>query len=296
MSNIASHFFIMALAFIPRCNLRINKPCGRVPSGMSCVPGGYFIRGADKKLKNQRPVAVVWTDTFFMDKYEVTVGQYESCVKSGKCQHQKTYYPGYSGEKQPKVGVSWLAAHNYCRVHGKRLPAEAEWEKAARGPDGEQYPWGNSPLDCTKAVIKDKRGRGCGKKGFKPGKGVTWKVGSKPVGRYGLYDMIGNADEYVNDWYSFSYHECGEDCLGYNPQGPCGGRGRKTCKGNNLKVVKGGSWYWGAKHCYGSYRRGQNIYNSKPYHHFGFRCARDSKTSLDRFIDLINNLLKKMKI
>ncbi|MBN2723325.1 MAG: SUMF1/EgtB/PvdO family nonheme iron enzyme [Deltaproteobacteria bacterium] len=280
---------VLASAFVfSRCDVRLPKPCGNIPSDMKCVRGGFFTMGSDHKNRNQKPSHMVYVDTFFMDTTEVTAQAYDSCVAAKKCPYQKTWYKGYSGPKQPKVGLSWNAANIYCRAHGKRLPTEAEWELAARGYDGDIYPWGNDPVSCKHAVIMDARGRGCGRKGFKPGKGVTWDVGSKAPGRFGLYDMIGNADEYVHDWYAVNYRQCGRNCRGINPKGPC--EGRKRCSGHE-KVVKGGSWYWGASHNYSSYRRSQNTRNSNPYHHFGFRCAADSSTKIDKLIIIMNDLL-----
>jgi len=240
--------------------------CGDVPAEMACVSGGVFIRGDDSGPKNERPQATVFVNTFLIDKYEVTAFDYNACVKVKKCARARTNYRGFSRPRQPKLGVSWFQARAYCRAQGKRLPTEAEWEKAARGPKGERYPWGNQKATCSLAVIKDRPKNGCGTK-------KTFAVASRPAGRYGLYDMAGNAWEWVADWYAKSYQLCGAACMGPDPKGPCAGADR--CKGYTKKIVKGGSWYWPAGDARGARRRPHRPSN-KPYHHFGFRCAKNA--------------------
>jgi formylglycine-generating enzyme len=242
------------------------------PAETACIPGGDFLRGSDKGPKNARPQASIWQQTFYMDKYEVTVEAYNACVKSGKCSRARTIYNDYSRPKQPKVGLSWYHAVRFCKAMGKHLPTEAEWEKAARGVDGRLYPWGEKRATCKEAVIKDRRGRSCGitKKGKHPEKGRTLVVGTRPANQYGLFDMSGNSWEWVYDWYSGSYARCKNGCVGPNPLGPCGGK--EPCKGYSRRVVRGGSWYWPAEMATTIWRRAHFPAN-KPYHHFGFRCA-----------------------
>lgn len=246
--------------------------CKPAPQGMACIPGGPFLRGADKGPRNARPQEKVWLQTFYMDVYEVTVEAYQACVKSGKCKPAKTYYRDYSRPRQPKVGVSWYHAKAFCEAKGKRLPTEAEWEKAARGTDGRKYPWGDEKATCERAIIKDARGRSCGvkKKFGHPEKGRTFEVGKRPPNQFGLYDMAGNSWEWVADWYSKSYRSCGKACRGIDPKGPC--QGRSPCKGHDQKIVRGGSWYWPASHATTTFRR-PHFPKNHPYHHFGFRCA-----------------------
>jgi formylglycine-generating enzyme required for sulfatase activity len=275
--------------FLPYCNIKLPKPCPKTPDGMSCIPGGYFERGASNRKRDQRNPSIIWVDTFFMDRYEVTAKEYDKCVREGRCIYQRTNYPKFSGDQQPKVGISWYAANHYCKIQGKRLPTEAEWEKSARGPWGEKNPWGNETVDCSRAIIQSKKGRGCGRLGFRDDKGRTWDVGSRPAGRYGLYDLIGNTDEYVADWYSETYRECGKYCRGPNPKGPCNAAGK--CSAHLEKVVRGGSWYWGTSHGYGSFRRAHFPSQRKIYHHFGFRCAKDSFTVFNFIFDYINKLI-----
>ncbi|MBM4395508.1 MAG: SUMF1/EgtB/PvdO family nonheme iron enzyme [Deltaproteobacteria bacterium] len=240
---------------------------------MSCVPGGPFVRGADHGPEDARPASRVFVSTFYMDRDEVTHAEYQACVKARKCPPAGPKYVDYDRPRQPVTGVSWHDAVAYCRATGRRLPTEAEWEKAARGPDGRLYPWGDEPVTCKRAVIMDETGRSCGvrkSKGGHPEKGRTLEVGSRPPGIFGLYDMIGNSWEWVADWHSRSWTACGDACAGPDPKGPCGGR--DPCPGHRQRVVRGGSWYWPASHATGVFRR-PHFPSNEPFHHFGFRCA-----------------------
>lgn len=249
-------------------------PCAEPPPGMACIPGGAFVRGSDdpEAPSNQHPQATVWLQTFYLDLYEVTFEEYKACEKEKRCDHGGPQYLDFDHPKMPIQGVSWFHSRKYCQVHGKDLPTEAQWEKAARGPDGELYSWGNEPSTCERAIIKDERGRSCGlpKGKSKPETGRPWDVGSRPPGRYGLYDMMGNSWEWVIDWYSPSYEACGEACEGTDPRGPCSGE--DPCPRHYNRVVRGGSWYWDADHATGVFRR-PHFPANEPFHHFGFRCA-----------------------
>lgn len=244
------------------------------PEGMACIPGGPFVRGTNEGPADARPAAVVEVGTFLMDIDEVTYAQYQACVRARRCPAAGPKYVDFNDPRQPMTGVSWFDSQAYCQAHGKRLPTEAEWEKAARGPDGAVFPWGDDPITCDRAIIMDASGRGCGrnKRGGQPEKGKPWPVGSRPAGVYGLRDMAGNSWEWVADWYSKDWATCGAACAGPDPRGPCDGAA--TCKGHRMKVVRGGSWYWPGSHAAGYYRR-PHVPSNNPYHHFGFRCAAD---------------------
>lgn len=243
-----------------------------LPEGMQCIPGGPFIRGTDDGASNTRPSATVELSTFYMDTYEVTYAQYKACQKAKSCPRSGPQYTDFNHPNMPIQGVSWFDAVAYCKAHGKQLPSEAQWEKAARGPDGALHPWGAEPATCELAIIRDASGRSCGlKKAIsKPDTGRPWDVGSRPAGVYGLHDMAGNSWEWVADWYDRSYEKCGEACTGIDPKGPCDGA--ESCAGRWLKIVRGGSWYWEAERATSVWRRTHKPTN-EPFHHFGFRCA-----------------------
>jgi formylglycine-generating enzyme required for sulfatase activity len=203
-----------------------------------------------------------------MDLHEVTNGRYEACIEAEECVRPMRFRR-FMGESQPVVAVSWYDARAFCALNGQRLPTDAEWERAASGPDDTRYPWGDEPLGCERANVEDASGKGCGRD-------VTRPVGSYEPGHWGLYDMAGNVHEWVSDWYSDCLQgcdgACGAACFGRNPQGPCPGEDR--CSGHGLKSVRGGSWYWPLERARASARRGSGAPNRGP-HRFGFRCARD---------------------
>lgn len=249
-------------------------PCGEGPADMACIAGGPFIRGSDEGPENTRPRADIWVQTFWMDRNEVTYAQYKACEKTGECPHSGPQYVDFDRPQQPINGIQWFHARDYCEAQGKRLPTEAEWEKAARGTDGRLYPWGDERATCEHAIIMGAEGRGCGlkKAGDKPDTGRPWEVGSRAPNQFGLYDMAGNSWEWVADWYTRSYAECGEACQGLDPKGPCDGA--EECPGYKHKIVRGGSWYWNADYATTIYRRA-HVPQNQPFHHFGFRCAAD---------------------
>ncbi|MBQ9242854.1 MAG: formylglycine-generating enzyme family protein [Proteobacteria bacterium] len=269
--------------------------------GMACIPGGSFVRGSDndphthcdqssynkaymskeqkasKNYVNTNPAMTIWMQTYYMDVTEVTNEAYKACVKAGKCEKDGPKYVDFDAAKQPITGLSWYNAKKFCEAQGKHLPTEAEWEKAARGENGDIYPWGNDPASCDNAVVMDKRGRSCGeikRRGKNPEKGRVLEVCSKGKSRYGLCDMMGNAEEWVADWYTNNWKDCGADCQGIDPKGPCGGEADKDgrCGKYRHKAVRGGSWYWPAEHATGIHRR-SHVPSNDPAHHFGFRCA-----------------------
>ena len=241
--------------------------CGDVPTHMACVHGGWFERGSTRE-DNEGSVARIFVRTFWMDRHEVTNALYAECVDAGVCEAPFPYRE-FRRPAQPVVAMHWRDADAYCRWRGQRLPTEAEWERAARGPDSTIFPWGDEPTPCVHANVKDNRGHGCGTE-------TTHDVGSMPAGHWGLFDMAGNVDEWVADWYAPCYagcpDECGEACAGEDPRGPCGGAAE--CPGRRLRVVRGGSWWWPITHATGTYRRGKPPVNAV-HHRYGFRCAGD---------------------
>ena len=206
---------------------------------MACVLGGTFILGDEHGRPDEREPGEVYVDTFYMDIYEVTNEAYEHCIEAGLCERPMPFRR-FRRPRQPMVAVSWFDAVHHCEMLGRRLPTEAEWERAASGPDHTRYPWGDEPLGCERAAVKDERGEGCGRL-------ITHDVGSFDPGYWGLYDMAGNVHEWVQDRYSECLrgcdNECGDACFGRNPRGPCGG-GLERCPGHGMRSVRGGSWWW----------------------------------------------------
>jgi formylglycine-generating enzyme required for sulfatase activity len=238
---------------------------------MACVEGGEFVLGAEDGHPDEREPGEVYVDTFYMDVHEVTNAGFERCIQEGGCSRPMPFRR-FMGDRQPVVAVSWFDAVRHCEMLGKRLPTEAEWERAASGPEHTRYPWGDDPDEgCARALYKDARGEGCGYE-------RTRDVGSYAPGHWGLFDMAGSVHEWVWDRYSECLrgceNECGDDCFGRNPRGPCGDLREGRCPGHNLRSVRGGSWYWPLERSRTTARRGSGAPNRGP-HRFGFRCARD---------------------
>lgn len=246
----------------PRMDAGATYP---VIEAMVEVPSGAFVMGcnlesdAECNQERESPMREVNLKAFMIDVYEVTAGDYRACVVSGACTYAATSESSYSNylmerDDHPMNFVTWDEASTYCAWRGKRLPTEAEWEKAARGADGRKYPWGDLERSCDYAVMND-RGIGCGT-------GQTWPVGQKPMGMsvYGVHDLIGNVAEWTADWFQDDYYGSGPVA---NPEGPQDG---------NLKVVRGGSFLNPEE-----YLRAANRLDYAPNTRaslFGFRCAR----------------------
>jgi len=172
---------------------------------MLLVPAGTFTMGADKGgEEDEHPAHQVTLAAFYLDKTEVTHEQYDACVAAKVCKPKNPSigggYPGSWLPKHPVNGVGWNDAKAYCTWKGKRLPREAEFERAVRGDDGRRYPWGNDPPTPEKTVF----GRAIG-----PNNGQsTDDVGTHPAGRgpYGHDDLAGNLWEWMDDEYDpFAY-------------------------------------------------------------------------------------------
>lgn len=260
--------------------LAAAAPCGPLVPGMACVPGGSFSRGTAEVHRCDQgenrgsrthfgPPIAVRVETFFMDLTEVTIEAYQACVAAKKCPKDGPRYNDFSRPQQPVTAVSWFNADIFCRAQGKHLPTEVEWERAARGDDPS---FDTAPPTCPGVVLMDKSGRSCGtpKAGSHPEKGRVLEVATTPPGPFGLFEMRGNAEEWVADWFHPDLATCGADCSGDNPRGPCAGQA--ACPKFPKKMVKGGSWYWPAEHARSWHRRPWQPSN-KPPHHFGFRCA-----------------------
>jgi len=245
-------------------------PCPtRPPDAMVCIPGGAFVRGDDGD-PHAAPAETITVSTFFLDAREVTNEAWSACVAAGECR-RLTRFVGYLGAQQPVVAMRWDEAQAFCARRGARLPTEAEWERAASGPDDTRYPWGDSPGRlCEHAIVRTREGRGCGRE-------TTWPVASRPAFGFGLHDMAGNVWEWVADAYAPCYRgcdrACGGACGGHDPRGPCGGAA-ECPESRGLRVVRGGAWWHDVDRAVVTERRGVPAANPNP-HRFGFRCARD---------------------
>lgn len=232
----------------------------KISAEMVLLPAGEFLMGGEKadlegfdkstylNYEAEYPRHRVQFSAFYLDKYEVTNAQYRQFL----AHLEKTKDPSFDhpdqptdhdhlqhylndemkADNQPATGLSWFDAYAFCKWAGKRLPTEAEWEYAARGP-GEayrKYPWGNEAPDAEgiwRANLRPEQGWSAD--GFR----YTAPVGSFPdgVSPFGLMDMAGNAEEWVSDWLDANYYRQTQGAE--DPQGP---------KDGHNKVIKGGSF------------------------------------------------------
>lgn len=211
---------------------------GDRPIGMVLIPEGEFIMGDDNKSPDERPMKKEYLKAFYMDKYEVTNAEF------------KTVFPKHTfvknREKFPATGISWGQASDYALAVGKRLPSEAEWEKAARGMKGKEFPWG-AIFDAEKANTEENR------------TSSTLKIGSFKggVSEFGCFDMSGNVYEWTSTWYN-PYEGNPEVSVEY---------------GRVYRVLRGGSFMTDSFES-----RGARRHYAKPgaaREDFGFRCAKD---------------------
>ena len=189
--------------------------------------------GSDSAAPDQAPFHAVTLDAFWIDRTEVTVAQYIQCLKSGICPEplerrsvtHESYFDNSEFANHPVIFVSWTQARAYCEWTGRRLPTEAEWEKAARSADARLYPWGNEPPDPTRLNFQAS------------GYGDTVAVGQYPAGAsfYGALDMAGNVSEWVSDWYDPGYYAVSP---ARNPRGP----EQTGCPEGDCRPLRGGNW------------------------------------------------------
>ena len=260
------------------------------PEGMVMVPAGPFLMGVDKvvneKVKKMSKIAKhkyavsreafhdegpahnVILDAFNLDQYEVSNKQYSDFIKATD-HPSPAYWDDRRRNKpqQPVSGVNYNDAKAFCSWANKRLPTEAEWEKAARGPESFKYPWGNK-LDDSKANYgrKDE---------------VTANVDAYPDGKspYGVYNMAGNVFEWVSDWYDPNFYKTSRQSI--NPTGPKDGAwlsGTGTYVDRiavgKKRVIRGGSWYAPAESVTNTHRFWNDPMNNSYGVGLGFRCAR----------------------
>ncbi|MCS7026615.1 MAG: formylglycine-generating enzyme family protein [Bryobacteraceae bacterium] len=230
--------------------------------GMVFIPGGEFLRGRSyalpddglkwvpEVLMDDRPVRPVYVDPFYMDAHEVTNAEYAVFVQATK--HRPPYHwpegrvPA-GKENHPVVNVSWEDASAYARWAGKRLPTEAEWERACRGlREGAKFWWGESKPTSEVARFNAVDG--------------PQAVGQCKPNPFGLYDMAGNVWEWTADWYDRNYYATAPS---RNPTGPATGR---------YRVIRGGSWADVEKYLTCAYRSWARPAERSP--NIGFRCVK----------------------
>jgi formylglycine-generating enzyme required for sulfatase activity len=237
------------------------------------ISAGKFLMGSTGNEVDERPVHEIYLDAYLIDKTEVTNGMYAMCVEADRCEPPRAntsitqndsnnsfYYGNPDFENYPVVYVSWVDAKSYCKWAGRRLPTEAEWEKAASWDDQQQaqrlYPWGNK-ISCTYANFY-----GDGKKLCV---GDTTSIGTYTKGAsfYGALDMAGNVWEWVADRYDPEYYGKSDS---RNPAGPPSG---------DYIVIRGGSFLVGRAVGIRSSDRDKLSPDNASYS-LGFRCAMDA--------------------
>ena len=237
-------------------------------AGMVLIQKGSFQMGSKKSMLElkphdlfntdrhtlgpENPAHEVYLDSFYIDIYEVTNSAYAKYMEKTGAKNPKGWNnKDFNKLQQPVVGMNWKEAVKFCKWNGKRLPTEAEWEKAARGKRPVKYPWGNTPPDSNNLNYNEEIKK-------------TTAVGSIEKGKsdYGLYDLSGNVSEWVSDWHSPEYYLFSPK---KNPQGP---------KKGQYKVIRGGSWRNNAEDVNLVYRNATTPRNRSLA--IGFRCAKSS--------------------
>ena len=227
---------------------------------MVLVPAGEFTMGSASGEADESPEHQVFLDAFFIDKFEVTNSQYQDFVAAtDRAQPAFSDDTDLNGDDQPVVGVTWPDARDYCEWALLRLPTEAEWEKAARGSEALEYPWG-SGLDASKANL--------GAETCCEGSAADGFFFSAPVGTYaegvsvfGVHDMAGNVWEWVEDFYQADYYSVSPAS---NPPGP---------ESAPTRVFRGGSWFDPSDRLRAANRG--SLGGAGFDKDGGFRCARD---------------------
>jgi len=237
---------------------------------MVAIPAGYFMMGDNDGKDNEKPIHKVYVNAFGMDKYEVTVAQYQRFIEATGHRLPENWNEQLQNPNRPAANVDWNDANAYSNWAGKRLPTEAEWEYAARGGntgvEGKphyKYPWGNE-ADSTKANFDADSSRGRQWERWEIAKLYLKDVGSYSPNGYRLFDMAGNVWEWCADWSDPNYYKTSPE---RNPKGPENG---------TYRVLRGGSWYHKASSMRCAQRRGRKP-TVRSSHFIGIRCVRTKK-------------------
>ena len=218
------------------------------PEVMMLIPAGTFSMGNEARNEDERPVHNVYVNAFYIDVAEVTCTRYGRFLKETGYSSNQLWNPEYDRPDDPVVGVNWYDATAFAKWAGKRLPTEAEWEKAARsGLIGDKYPWGDE-------ITREKANYNS----F----GTTLVKSYEPNG-YGLYDIAGNVWEWCQDWYGKDYYKTTPR---KSPRGPMFAE---------RKVVRGGAWFNNESALQVSNRH--KIYPDIGSFNIGFRCVKSLK-------------------
>lgn len=194
---------------------------------MVLIPAGEFWMGLaeGEGLDDEQPRHKVFLEAYYIDKFEVTIERYAKFLAltgwEKPVNWDKVKLPEHANH--PVIGVSWSDADAYCRINGRRLPTEAEWERAARGENERKFPWGDTKPKASMALFGQMA---------QFSYDLLKPVGSYPngIGPYGTHDQAGNVAEWVQDWYDGEYYREGPE---RNPPGPAHGQ---------YKMIRGGSW------------------------------------------------------
>jgi formylglycine-generating enzyme len=228
---------------------QVSEIIGKDDASMMLIPAGEFLMGSPvgEGNSNERPQHTVYLDAYYIDKYPVTVAQYRKFCQATGRRMPKAPRWGWRND-HPVVNVSWEDAAAYAKYYGKRLPTEAEWEKACRGGTETKYFFGDDESQLGDYAW------------YKANSGdTTLPVGKKKPNAWGLYDMYGNVWEWCADWYDVNYYGNSPKC---NPQGPASG---------SRKIMRGGAHIHESSILSSAYRGKRDPKES--FQVDGFRCV-----------------------